>query len=211
MDDGPGESKVSRNYRNTNKNSRYLNVRNGGRRGRGGASFKRSQFRLNPLKQAFFVALAIAGIAIGYGLGFLLKDEPAPAPQVAAKPEAAKPMVAPEARTENEPGVRAPARSLAAAPVPLRATTLPYEEPLTQEVIENPAVTESPPEPQKPEPKPEMKKEPEPKPGPELEPKPLPVVVAAPKTGQSRKSSSLSTTSASTNRGRRARSAFLAP
>ena len=185
MDDGPGESKVSRNYRNTDKNSRSLNERNGGRRGRGGASFKRSQFRLNPLKQAFFIALAIAGIAIGYGLGFLLKDEPAPAPQVAAKPEAATPIVAPEARTENEPGVRAPARSLAPAPVPLRATTLPYEEPLTQEVIENPAATGTPPEPQKPGPQPELetevKKEPEPQPEPET--KPGPVTVAAPKTG----------------------------
>jgi polysaccharide deacetylase 2 family uncharacterized protein YibQ len=178
MDDGPGDSKVNRNNRNTGNYSRSPNAGDEGLRERGGGSFKRFQFRLNPLRQGFFVVLAITGIAIGYGLGFLLKDEPAPEPRVAAKP-----MVASETRTENRPAGRAPAPSSAPTPLPLSATTRPYEEPLTQEVIENPAVTESPPEPQKPEPKPEMKKEPEPKPEPELEPKPLPVVVAAPKTG----------------------------
>ena len=94
IDDGPGESKVSRNDRNAGKKSRSPNARAGGRRGRDGASFGRSQFHLNPLRQALFVALAIAGIAIGYGLGYLLKEEPAPAPQATAKPEAAKPTIA---------------------------------------------------------------------------------------------------------------------
>ena len=199
MDDGPEESKVSRNDRNAGKKSRSQNAGAGGRRGREGASFGRSQFRLNPLRQAFFVVLAIAGIAIGYGLGYLLKEKPAPTPQVAAKP-----IVSPEARIENETAGRAPARSSAPKPSPLRATVRPYEEPLTQEVIENPAVTGTPPalqkpgpktkpepEPEKkegkppvlqqPEQKPEVKKEPEPKP--EAETKPEPVAVPAPKTG----------------------------
>ncbi len=184
---------MSRNDRNTGKNSRSPNA-GGGRRGRGEASFRRSKFRLNPLRQAFFVALAIAGIAIGYGLGYLLKDEPAPAPQVTATPEAAKPMIAPETRTENETAGRAPARSSAPEPSPLRASVRPYEEPLTQEVIENPAVTETPPAQPKPEPKPESEKkegeqptQPKPEPEPEVkkepEPKPEPVAVPAPKTG----------------------------
>ncbi len=187
---------MSRNDSNAGKN--FRSPKAGGRRGTGRASFDHPQFRLNPLRQAFFVALAIAGIAIGYGLGYLLKEEPAPAPapQAAAKPEAAKPTIAPETRAENETAGRAPALSSAPEQKFLRVTVLPYEEPLTQEVIENPAVPGTPPaqpkpgpepepekkaaeQPAQPKPEPEVKKEPESKP----ETKPEPVAVPAPKTG----------------------------
>ncbi len=61
----------------------------------GESAYRRPQFRLNPLRQAFFVGLAIAGIGIGYGLGFVMKDPPPPAlaketaqPAPEQKPEA---------------------------------------------------------------------------------------------------------------------------
>ena len=80
-----------------------------------GASRRQPEFRLNPKRQAFFVVLAVAGIAIGYGLGFLNKKSPPPAiPEI------------PRHAVNQETSSRA------AAPV------RPYEEPLPRDIIENP-------------------------------------------------------------------------
>jgi len=133
------------------------------------------------LRQAFFVALAVAGIAIGYGLGYLTKEEPAPAPSAAAKAETEKPMVVrePSPRSDTEPAATAPPSRL--APKPPRALIRAYEEPLTQEVIEGPPVPETPPP--APVKAPEVKQEPGPEPKLKPEPKaePKPETVAAPK------------------------------
>ncbi|MDA1091057.1 MAG: divergent polysaccharide deacetylase family protein [Proteobacteria bacterium] len=138
---------------------------------------------MNPLRQAFFVALAIAGIAIGYGLGFVMKDSPAPPPAPFPKTAPPSPVQAPEA---------------------LRA----YVEPLRQDLIETPVIVveTTPPEtatdlapvpvlpktapPLEPEPVPaaEAKTLPKPTPEPATKPEPAskteagPVAVATPKT-----------------------------
>ena len=77
-----------------------------------GASRGRPEFRLNPKRQVFFVLLAVAGIAIGYGLGLLSKDSSQPPATENEQPVAIK---------KSLDNVRA------------------YEEPLAKDIIENPA------------------------------------------------------------------------
>ena len=84
-----------------------------------GAPGRRPRFRLNPLRQAFFVGLAVAGIAIGYGVGFLTKTTPPPAPSESAAP-ATRPPLLPE-NTKVQQGI------------PVRA----YEEALPKDIIES--------------------------------------------------------------------------
>jgi len=134
---------------------------NANRKNQGEGASRRPKFRLNPLRQAFFVGLAIAGIAIGYGLGFVMKKPP-------------DVPVTPLPITKIQPDV---------APEPLRV----YEEPLHQDVIEPPdpeserelvpvrIITKSPP---KSEPAPKPVPAPEPVP----EPAPKPEASAAPET-----------------------------
>ena len=109
-------------------------------------------------------------------------------------------MVVSKAPPRRETAAPPPVPSSAPEPSPPRVPVRPYEEPLPQEVIENPVVTGTPPaqpkpgpEPEpdkkaagqpaqpKPEPEPVVKIEPEPKPKPETKPKPGAVPV--PKTG----------------------------
>jgi uncharacterized protein len=98
-----------------------LNINTKNNRKVKGNSRKRPEFRLNPKRQAFFVALALAGIAIGYGLGFLTKDSKRPI----------------QSETVGRSGVQqAP---LKPTPEPARA----YEEPLPKDIIENPVEAEN--------------------------------------------------------------------
>ncbi|MCH7937557.1 MAG: divergent polysaccharide deacetylase family protein [Proteobacteria bacterium] len=83
-----------------------------------GAPGRRPRLRLNPLRQAFFVGLAVAGIAIGYGVGFLTKTTPPPAPSESAAPATLPPLL-PEG-TKGQQGK------------PVRA----YEEALPKDIIE---------------------------------------------------------------------------
>ena len=86
-----------------------------------GSSRKPPEFRLNPMRQAFFVLLAVIGIAIGYGLGLLSKESS----QKSEKMEPAGRVVLQEPRQESPPGQ---------SPAIVRA----YEEPLPKDIIENP-------------------------------------------------------------------------
>ncbi|NQV85210.1 MAG: divergent polysaccharide deacetylase family protein [Rhodospirillales bacterium] len=70
---------------------------------------------MNPKRQAFFVGLALAGIAIGYGLGVLSKN--------ASRPE------------KTETAVRLSVQE--APPRPNPGTVRAYEEPLPKDIIEN--------------------------------------------------------------------------
>ena len=97
---------------------------------------RRPQFRLNPLRQAFFVGLAVAGIAIGYGVGYLTKSEPPPLLPEGAQTQQGKPVRAYEEAlpkdiietTETRPAVKVlkvtavktppPAAQTAKAPAP---------------------------------------------------------------------------------------------
>lgn len=85
--------------------------------GQGRASSRRPpEFRLNPRRQAFFIVLAVAGIAIGYGLGFLNKKSSPP--------------------VNIETPRQTVSQTFPSSPdaVPVRA----YEEPLPRDIIENP-------------------------------------------------------------------------
>ncbi|MCH8238206.1 MAG: hypothetical protein IIC06_08540, partial [Proteobacteria bacterium] len=108
-------------------------------------------FRLNPVRQAAFVCLALAGIAIGYGAGYWVKGDPPPASQEATDaPEtqhSTKPVpTAPKTGTGISSRPRPPATAPTTAPPllpekeiaqqagPLRA----YEEALPEDIIDDP-------------------------------------------------------------------------
>ena len=84
-----------------------------------GAPGRRPQFRLNPLRQAFFVGLAVAGIAIGYGVGFLTKTTPPPAPPESVAPATLPPLLPEDTKAQQGKPVRA------------------YEEALPKDIIES--------------------------------------------------------------------------
>lgn len=84
-----------------------------------GAPGRRPQFRLNPLRQAFFVGLAVAGIAIGYGVGFLMKTTPPPAPPESVAPATLPPLLPEDTKVQQGKPVRA------------------YEEALPKDIIES--------------------------------------------------------------------------
>lgn len=84
-----------------------------------GAPGRRPQFRLNPLRQAFFIGLAVAGIAIGYGIGFLTKTTPPPAPSESVAPATLPPLLPEGTRVQQGKPVRA------------------YEEALPKDIIES--------------------------------------------------------------------------
>lgn len=83
-----------------------------------GAPERRPQFRLNPLRQAFFVGLAVAGIAIGYGVGYLTKSDPQPA----TSESVARAMLPPLLPEDVQPQQGKPVRA--------------YEEALPKDIIE---------------------------------------------------------------------------
>ncbi len=76
-----------RNVRSVKKSDRS---RRAGKKNRSGRDSE-PRFRLNPVRQAAFVCLALAGIAIGYGVGYLLKGESPPPKQEATEAPATKP------------------------------------------------------------------------------------------------------------------------
>ena len=84
-----------------------------------GAPGRRPHFRLNPLRQAFFVGLALAGIAIGYGVGFLTKTTPPPVPSESAAPATLPPLLPEDTKVQQG--------------IPVRA----YEEALPKDIIES--------------------------------------------------------------------------
>jgi len=107
-------------------------LKTGGKDKRKSAGARRSpagrpEFRLNPKRQVFFVALALAGIAIGYGLGLLSKDSAGPKEPIT---KARAVLQDPPSNGKSET-VSAPAR--------VRV----YEEPLPQDIIENPILDEN--------------------------------------------------------------------
>lgn len=106
------------NTRNEGKSSRPRRPSAGSG---GWASRGRPEFRLNPKRQAFFILLAVVGIAIGYGLGLLSKESSQPA----GKTETADRVVLHE-----------PQQDLPSGQNP--AIVRPYEEPLPKDIIENP-------------------------------------------------------------------------
>ncbi|MCH7833414.1 MAG: divergent polysaccharide deacetylase family protein [Proteobacteria bacterium] len=109
---------------------------------------------MNPLRQAAFVCLALAGIAIGYWAGYLTKGESPPTGQEAAEAPGTKNGTKNGTKPATKPAPTAPktdagisSRSRTAAPPllpekgiaqqvgPLRA----YEEALPEDIIDDPA------------------------------------------------------------------------
>ncbi|MBC8338984.1 MAG: divergent polysaccharide deacetylase family protein [Rhodospirillales bacterium] len=88
---------------------------------------RRPEFRLNPKRQAFFVLIALAGIAIGYGLGLVTKDPVGPK-ETATKARAVLQELPSNGKSET-------------APAPARVRV--YEEPLPKDIIENPILDEN--------------------------------------------------------------------
>ncbi len=84
-----------------------------------GAPGRRPQLRLNPLRQAFFVGLAVAGIAIGYGVGFLTKTTPPPAKSESVSSTMLPPLLPEDTKVQQG--------------IPVRA----YEEALPKDIIES--------------------------------------------------------------------------
>ncbi len=133
-----------RNARNAKNSNRS---RQAGKKNRGGRNSEPG-FRLNPVRQAAFVCLALAGIAIGYWIGYLAKGESPPAGQEATKTSATKPApAAPKTdagiANRSQPPAPAPATASPLLPEkgivhqagPLRA----YEEALPEDIIGHPA------------------------------------------------------------------------
>lgn len=84
-----------------------------------GAPGRRSRFRLNPLRQAFFAGLAVAGIAIGYGVGYVAKTTPPPATSVSVAMATLPPLLPEDTKARQGKPVRA------------------YEEALPKDIIES--------------------------------------------------------------------------
>ena len=80
---------------------------------------RRPQLRLNPLRQAFFVGLAVAGIAIGYGVGILTETTPPPAKSESVSSVTLPPLLPEDTKVHQGKPVRA------------------YEEALPQDIIES--------------------------------------------------------------------------
>ena len=84
-----------------------------------GAPGRRPPLRLNPLRQAFFIGLAVAGIAIGYGVGYLAKTTPPPPTPESAAPATLPPLLPENTKVQQGKPVRA------------------YEEALPKDIIES--------------------------------------------------------------------------
>lgn len=105
--------------------------------------FKALRLKPNPVRQAILVGLALAGIGIGYGVGFVLKESNAPnEPRVAyeapTSPLLANPAAQKTERTKPLEQKNEPVRSENHAG---DETARAYEEALPKETIEFPALT----------------------------------------------------------------------
>ena len=90
-----------------------------------GAPKREYKFRLNPLRQAALVGLALAGIGIGYGLGYLSKEKAQPVKQSKVeKPSAPARLIMAPLLPETTNGVK-------------EKTARPYEEALPKDIIES--------------------------------------------------------------------------
>lgn len=80
---------------------------------------RRPRLRLKPLRQALFVGLAVAGIGIGYGVGFLMKTTPPPATSESVTTATLPPLLPEDTKVQRGKPVRA------------------YEEALPQDIIDS--------------------------------------------------------------------------
>ncbi len=118
-----------RNARSAKNSNRS---RQAGKKNRGGRSSEPG-FRLNPVRQAAFVCLALAGIAIGYWVGYLVKGESPPTGQEATEAGISK-RSRPPAPAPATASPLLPEKGIVQQAGPLRA----YEEALPEDIIDHP-------------------------------------------------------------------------
>lgn len=107
----------------------------------------------NPVRQAILIGLALLGIGIGYGMGFLLKKDPPPKSEQAIErpvaPSESKPLPSVVAVPESEPSAEKNEQLVAKTVLPEshsgEGKPRAYEEALPEEIVHFPAITVPPP------------------------------------------------------------------